>query len=163
MTIVTAARPIPNLTIPPIETSLVSWPASVMSQRLLELGVVQRQERPLAELPRKDGEPEPADSDRSENVHPVEPEAVPGERRLRQPEDLHQLHENDEPRDRREDARIAVGGRGQEHQEGKDEVEEQDRDGDPAPASLQAAQVPGDLLRQVSGPDNQVLRERDVS
>ena len=87
----------------------------------------------------------------------MDPEPSTRKRRLRHPEHVHELHEDDEPGDRPEDSRIPVGRGGQQHQEREDEVKEENREPDPAPASLETPEIPGDFLGQVSGPDDQVL------
>jgi hypothetical protein len=55
--------------------------------------------------------------------------------------------------------RIAVGLPREKQQEWQQEVEEQERQADPAPAAPEAREVPGDLLGQVAGPDDQVLEK----
>ena len=82
------------------------------------------EQRPLAELPQKSGQPEPADTERSQDVHPVEVEVGLRKDRSDQPEDVHQTHEDDEPGGEGQEARILVGRPRKQEQERQQEVEE---------------------------------------
>src|SRR5205814_474503 len=62
-----------------------------------------------------------------------------------------------------EDARVSVGSLREKEQERKREVENDEGGADPTPAAGEPPQIPRDLLREVAGPDDQVLRERDIA
>src|SRR5262249_47314995 len=129
-----------------------SSPGSVLCIRC-ELRIVDGQERTLLELPEENREPDAADPDRGGEAEPVELKvrrsrrgAGLGEDGRDEPEDVHQPHRHDEGRDRREQPRIAVGGLGQEQQEGECEMQDDERRPDPAPSAREPAQVPRNLL-----------------
>ena len=50
----------------------------------------------------------------------------------------------------------------QQDEERQEEVEDDQEQGDPLPAAARPAEVPGDLLGKVAGPDDQELGERHV-
>src|SRR5881296_1157662 len=83
-------------------TSVRSWRSDsvVMRERLLDVGIVLRHERPAAELEQEGPEPDAAEADRRHQVEPAEREARSVEPGHEQPEEVYQPHEEDRDRDR---------------------------------------------------------------
>src|SRR2546425_4587496 len=153
----------PAHTTPRTLASLDSWPrCSVVSmpECLAEQRVVHREERSAVELPAEGREPDAAESDGRCQVHPVERQPVRLEVRHDEPEEVDVAHAED-ARGHEEESMTFHGAR-EEEDERHREVEDDERDGDRRPAALLPAEIPGDLLRQVAGPDEEILGEGQV-
>src|SRR5437899_9727444 len=131
-----------------------------MSECLAEQWVVEWKERSAIELPAEGREPDAAESDGRCQVQPVERQPVRLEVRHDEPEEIDVAHTEDARG--HEEERVTLHGAEEEEDERHREVEGDERDGDRRPAALLAAEIPGDLLRQVAGPDEQILGEGEV-
>src|SRR5438105_15606773 len=87
-----------------------------MREALREIGIVDREERTLLELPEEDGEPDAADAERRGDVEPVQLELDASRRRGRlreggphEPVHVDEAHQDDQRRDARDAPGVAVG------------------------------------------------------
>src|SRR6201987_4610916 len=130
-------------------------------QNLLRIHVVGGQERHQTEVVAEIREPKASHRERDQQIGPGDVEAG-GKVRLNQPEQIDIAHA-DEPDCQPDQARDIALERSQEQQEKREEeLEDHQEKSHFAPSSVQTANVPGNLLGQVSSPDNQPLREREV-
>ena len=128
----------------------------------MKLRIVERQQRPAAELPDEAAEPHAAERQRQQHVEPAHGEAVAMEFGRDQPEEIDQPHDDDADCHLHEQLRIPLHGARQQDQERHGKMKHDECHPDQPPGRRQPARVPGDLLRQVAGIDDQVLRERKV-
>src|SRR5947209_2975052 len=78
------------------------------------------------------------------------------------PEDIDETHHEDSQSHFSELGRTPLDVTRQQQQKGNKEVQNHQSDSYPFPATIEPAQVPRIFIRQISGPDNQELRESDV-
>src|SRR5882724_708699 len=160
----------PNFRMTGTWTSLGSKPGSVgllgsvgcITERFLHERIVERQKRLRAKLAEEHPEPDAADARGRRQVQPMDGETVWMEKRHELPEDLDEPHDDDEPGHEREPPAVALQVARQEHEERQEEVAEDESDRDRVPRTARVLEVPLDLLGQVSRPDDQELREREV-
>src|SRR5438093_7987284 len=145
-------------------TSVRSWRSDSvgMRERLLDVGIVLRHERPAAELEQEGPEPDAAEADRRHQVEPAEREARSVEPGHEQPEEVYQPHEEDRDRDRADEPRVALHAPREEEREGEGEVQGDEPDRHRRPGPVLAGQVPRHLLANVARPHEEELRERHV-
>ena len=79
-----------------------------------------------------------------------------------QPEDVDVPHDGEDERDDRDAPGAPLEAMRQQQDERQGEVEEHDGERDPLPAAARAGEVPGNLLRQVAGPDDDELGQVEV-
>src|SRR5512142_2336458 len=181
-TTTTRKSPTPNHTTAPALTS-VSWCARSPSRgggavrddvgtdrssmvglhRELHPRIVDGEQRAPVELPQEERGPDPADADRSGEVEDVERDSPGMEDRLDEPDHVDHPHREDPPGDPRQETDVLLDPAREEQQERRSEVREQDEERHELPRGVEARQVPGDLLREVSRPDDDELREGHVS
>src|SRR5947199_7150948 len=80
----------------------------MVSYRLRQVGIVDRQQRPCFQLAEKIGEPEAAESERRHEVEPVEAAVVVREGRLHLPDQLHPAHDQHQHGDDDEPPGVAL-------------------------------------------------------
>src|SRR5579864_9404603 len=130
-------------------------------QNLLREDVVGGQERHRAQIAAEVGKPETSHRERDQQIGPGDVEAG-REVRLNQPEQIDVAHA-DEPDCQPNQTRDVTFERAREQQEKRhEELEDHQKKSYSAPTSMQPADVPGNFLGQVSGPDDQPLREGEV-
>src|SRR5205809_5536402 len=158
----------PNAARGPALASRVSWPgllfaecsfASVIQDQASEPRVVQRHERLTVQISNEAPEPNAANPEPRRAVGPMEarPGAVGGEGRHGEPIDIHRAHHHEPGGHGGEHAGAALDKPHQQEHEWHGEMEHDQKDGDPGPAAARPAPVPLRLVRQVSGPDNEIL------
>src|ERR687884_1231475 len=98
---------------------------------LLQMRIVEGHERTLAELPDKEPEPDAAHSNRSHKVHPAHAElpvidgrARSGGARRDEPEEVYEAHQEHDPCDESEAARITLQVARQEQQKRQPEMKD---------------------------------------
>src|SRR2546425_3492420 len=129
----------------------------------LQPGIAQRQERPVFQLLRKPEQPNAADAERRGNVQPAQVKRLRREVRSRQPKEIHGAHQNDECGEPGQEFRAALQIARKKQEERQREVKDQQNNRNGTPASIQPRAIKRDLLREVAGPDDQELREREIS
>src|SRR5262249_53463833 len=81
----------------------------------------------------------------------------------RQPEQIDKAHKNHPYRNYRHPARVFLDVLPQQDEKGNKEVEDKNNDGDDSPLSIQARIKKGNFFRLVTRPNDQQLREAEVS
>ena len=125
-----------------------------------KLRIVNRNQRSFTQLPGKEREPQTTKTNQRDHVQP-DP-CVTGKRRHQHPQKIHHTHHEDHYRNYHELARIPFDAPRQQEQERRREMEYSDRDDKRAPAAVYALELPADLFRKIAGPDDQILRKREV-
>src|ERR1039458_8428874 len=131
-------------------------------ERDRELGVVHGKKRARAELPRKRRQKEAEERDGRRYVQPVEAQRAGVEGGGHEPEEIHPTHEEEEPRGPRQLPDVALEIARQKEDERHGEMKEREEERHGAPAAREAVVEETDLLWQVSRPDDEELREREV-
>src|SRR5450759_5289780 len=124
--------------------------------------IMDRDERPLIELPEENRRPDSADPDGRGEIEDVNGDPARVKDRLDQPDQVEGAHREDPSRDGREKAKIRLDAARKEQEKRRPEVREQDEERHEFPVRVQPREIPGDLLRKVPGPDDDELRERHV-
>src|SRR5947209_2532855 len=161
-------------------TSVVSWPTCgsvvlrcapcgfiglggcmFMLQKLFELRIVSDQNGTRLQTANKGDHPKSTDGQRSGEVHPVECDLplVGDEIRLDVPVQVHYADENDSRAQRHHESRLLLQPARQQQRKWNREFKQDEEARQVHPITCQAIQVEVDLLRQVSRPGNQPLRE----
>ncbi len=137
-----------------------------MIQCLLKIRCAQRQQRPRRQLPEEHRQPQSAEADRSREIQP-------GNRENR----MRYIAESSAPPARtrrprgRQIMKIAIiqivfgfflSGCDSSSANGSAKWNSSSDEAHPLPAAVQAPDVPDDFLRQIAGPNDQLLRERQV-
>src|SRR3989475_11883678 len=170
-------RPTPKSRMPLMLTSVVSWwtpglrsPSSCAAcgmctsamrrprrsaalddwaERLLELRIVDGQNRPAAKLPHEASEPDGSKRQRQHDVEPADRDARLVKLRRDQPEEIDYADDQDPRRSFPDQARLALHRARQQQHERHREVEHDQADCHEAPARVRAMQGPANLPRQV--------------
>jgi hypothetical protein len=133
-----------------------------LAKGLVELGIVNRQNRPAPELTHVAAEPEPAHRQRQEHVQPAGADAFMMEIGRHQPPEIEDPRRDHENRDLDEHLALPFDGAGQQQDERNREVKNHQPQPHEPPAGLDPGQVPLDLMRQVAAPDDEVLGKREI-
>src|ERR1700683_658170 len=173
-TTITNARPMPKLvmarvfasvasraTVGLLSGSVGSFTGASMRDGLRQVRIAHRQQGPLFELEQKHGQPQSADPQGGEKIHPVDAENAPIVWRD-QPEQIYKTHDDNESGDAYERAGPAFQAAREQNHKGQREMEDNEQKPDPLPSAPEALHVPRNLVHQIAGPDNQELREREV-
>src|SRR5206468_3130593 len=131
----------------------------VVAQGFFEMWIADRQQRPALEPPDEECQPYPSQTYRGGQIHPVHRERLAVESRRNQPEKIDETHDDYRGRQAGKETCAALQIARQEQEKRQRKVEENQNQSYPLPAPVQPARVPGDLLREVAGPDDQILRE----
>src|SRR5882757_7652571 len=134
----------------------------MMLDGLRQFGVAQREKRALLQIESKKTEPQSAETDGQNNVQP----GGQGARckfRTRHPEEIYKTHEDEPHRDLRKHFRIALHILREQQEKWHEEMEYENDDGDDAPPTVQPSAIETDFFRLVAGPDDQELREIEIS
>src|ERR1700742_3870846 len=140
-----------------------------MSRSLMQevgyLWIVKRQQRPLAEGKEEGAQPQPTHRDRRYHIPDAEVEvsALMGEIRNYVPVNIDDPHAHQEHCNADQATAGAFALSRQQQAKRQREVEEDDDKSDNSPSSMDAVQEPANLFGQVAGPDNEPLREGEVS
>ena len=129
---------------------------------------MERDQGHALEPPQERGDPDAADARRrnqdQRQVTPGNPRARHvGPGREDQPDQVNQMHRQDQHRDPEQQPRLALALAEQQDEERQEEMEADQEQGDPLPAAVRPAEVPRRLLRQAARPDDQELGEGHVS
>src|SRR5271169_1377558 len=127
--------------------------------------VVQRQQRHLAELPEIRDDPDDADHHEIENVpdQRAQVRAVLFVRGDHQPVHVHHAEDDHHGGDDGEALHAALDVALQQQQEGEREMQHDQNHRELAPTAEGARDVPGNFVLDIAGPDDQELREREIS
>src|SRR5262245_2958503 len=134
-----------------------------VQEHVLEVRIVDRDERVLAELLREEPQPDASHRERDTDVGQADRQGA----RLREvgrhePDQIHEADGHDEPREAREKQRPPLEIARQQQAERQREVPDHEEQADEAPAVLEPLEIERNLLGQVARPDDQELREREV-
>src|SRR3954447_15222308 len=134
-----------------------------MSEHLLEVRIVDRHQRVATQLTGKEEQPHAGEPDRDRDVGQADRERAGGGRHGGNRRDqTREPYPDDEPRDTREQARTALQVAREQQEERQEKMADHDQQADVLPAVPHPHEIKRDLLRQVAGPDDQELREREV-
>src|SRR5437764_3947262 len=156
---VMATSAIANLPTAQMLTSAVSCPRcgggsgclmfSSMCQCLLQVGIVDGEQRAFLQLRKEVRQPESDHAGRSGNVHPSQMKLL-GVERPGHPEQVHETYEQNKNRDPAERLEVAFEIAREQQRKWESEMAEHHQQTDPAPAAVHAPQVIGDLFRQIA-------------
>src|SRR5262249_7382693 len=114
------------------------------------------------QLPRIDGKPHAADSNERENVEQVNRHVAAIKRRSNEPIRIHYPHEQDQRSDCRNPLNSPFSETREQQKKRYEEMKYDQRRSYPLPAMAHPVQVPLNFFRQISGPDDQELAERQI-
>src|ERR1043165_1827846 len=106
-----------------------------MLERLLRVRVLERQERPRAQLPDEDGEPETTHSDRRQQVQPMQAEVLGIKGWLDEPEEVNEAQQYDQSRDQDEHPPVIFDFTEQQQEEGQEEMKDDEHHCHPTPTT----------------------------
>ena len=131
-----------------------------MVYRLVEEGIVARQDGPVGKEADEAAKPEPADRHGEHEVEPVP--LLDMHRRCGLPVGVDESHHEDEDCDPGQPSAVRFEVGAEQQREGHEEVQDDDQVGEDPPHPRGARHVPGHFLRKVSRPGNDQLRHREI-
>src|SRR5581483_7502649 len=131
-------------------------------QHRLSMNVVHRQQGPLFQAAEEERQPEPTYRDGDNHIEPAQVKACV-KCRLNVPEHVNVAHEHQEHRHINQLADVPLQWTRQQKGERHGKMEQGEYQADHLPSTMQSPQIPADFLWQIARPDNQPLREREVS
>src|SRR5580704_736745 len=129
---------------------------------LFKFGIAQRKKRLGLQISGKDGEPDSGQRENRSNIHQTG-NGVRGELWARQPKEIDEAHEDEPHRDFGKQLGAALDVAREKKKERHEKMEDQDDNGDDAPASIKPRTIEANLFGQIAGPNNQKLRETEIS
>src|SRR5690348_12582559 len=128
---------------------------------LFKFWFAQGEKRLALQISCKEGEPQPTKRNRHDKIKPTG-QGAGSKFRPRGPEEIDQTHDDEQHGHFGKQAGAALQIARKQHEKGRKKMENQQEDGDEAPTSVQPAAIKADLVRQISRPDDQQLREGKI-
>src|SRR5579872_2869423 len=133
-----------------------------MFERSLEARIVQWQQRTALQLAHEIRHPNTPDANRQEKIKQIEARAGVKSRH-HHPVDIDKIHHDQRAAENRKHLDAPLDGPQEQEIEGNGKGKKNHHQCDAGPAARGAGEVPGNLLVEVSRPDDQKLRKRQVS
>src|SRR5882762_2342916 len=120
------------------------------------------QQRTRSQIAKEIGHPKTADTRDDREMQPADVKRGM-RRRFDMPEDIDDTHEDEPGSKPNQSARFALQLAREQQRKRHSEVEDHEEQADRLPSAIQAAHIPRNLLWEVAGPDDEPLREIEVS
>src|SRR4051794_33724743 len=123
----------------------------------LQSGILLWKEWQALEPMQKEAEPDAAHAEQGCKIRPAHVNASFFRAGPHHPKDIHQVGEKNHAGQEGEAIELSFGGTEQQQEKRNEKMKEGEENDNPSPTARGAAHIPGNLVRQIAGPDNEHL------